>query len=1155
MSGESEPGQETRLEDEPDERPADSSEAGLETKLDAESVLGSQTGLETDLVPLLDSQLETTIEAVWSKETCVREVVRAWDRFRDKCTCEPGIEDADVVAWHEPLEPDLKAALRAQALERRFLNETVQVTCPQCESSQKVPRIKSRQQLACPVCQSTFTPQQSSTRRTPRRKRPDEAEEPGDSIAKYELESLLGRGAFGRVWKAFDTNLRRTVALKISHESDEKHRDRFFREAQAVAALNHPGIVPVYASGETDGQLWIALEFVEGRTLLQVLYEAGGVLPAQQAAEFCVPLARALDHAHQNKVVHRDVKPQNILVDGTGTPRLVDFGLAKMTDRSRLSHTAETMGTLSYMPPEQLGTQRRKARAAAEAEEQVGDVILVTGRADVYSLGAVLYELLTGHPPFEAANAAGMIAQILDAAPVSPRLKNPLLPEDISQICLKCLHKDEADRYESAGALADDLQRFLAADSDRPVQAKSLSAAKRVWRWCQREPRRARTYVGSGLAVLSAIVVSFVLVNEARIVARDARDTSEQRRAETINMLGVAQDSLGRSLQLGEAFEAVPEMQAAWRAFLEHAAGNYEFLAQRESDDPDLELHRARVWLTLVDIRHDLGDLKGARQAVDKARSILDVVRTQRDDNDALIELANADSRLAELALANGQAEEALKLSEQSLLALRGLADGERIPLYARFSLAAAYLNQGSLLLQLGSTRKAEVRLTEAATRFQTLVESEPEDASFVAGLASTLTLLGRAASGQGEHSKAAEQINQGLTVVDAHIEEYGADMFLLMSLAAGQEDLARALDAAGRTDEALSQWERCVATWAGLAARDQSMPRYYEMYVSREIDCGQALHDAGRVQRAHPFLTDALDRITQMNSDEDENLPPIQEQDLWWMGLQGRCLDALGRVESDRGKLDEALEMFTQAQSAFDALTDSNAEDSESAFRAILVRNHRGQVLHRLGESGAGLTLIREAEARLGDFVPNHGHWTLIDLAREQAAFCARERGVILHEAGESEQARQAFLAAADEWASLVAETGRPRFRNNLAVFLIECPDESIRDTGQAISLSRGLITDVRSNPAYSALHGAALTVAGNHEEAVEVLAAITEKYPQRRARDWFYLALSQSQLGRKQASQDSLQQGIDWMDRELPHDPWLMRLRRVVEQAVGTD
>ena len=252
----------------------------------------------------------------------------------------------------------------------------------------------------------------------------------------YELLEVIGRGGQGVVYRARQKSLNRTVALKViglGHWASDAHLKRFRREAEAAASLDHPGIVPIYEVGERDGSCYFSMKLIEGGQLDEVVRREP--MPIRRTVELIAKVARTVHYAHDHSILHRDIKPGNILLDAKGEPHLTDFGLARLVEtESTVTRTLEVLGTPSYMAPEQA----------------VGNNDAVSSVTDVYGLGAVLYQLLTGHPPFAGGTTYETIKLLLDTEPRQPRLWNAKIDRDLSTICLKCLEKDPKRRYSSA---------------------------------------------------------------------------------------------------------------------------------------------------------------------------------------------------------------------------------------------------------------------------------------------------------------------------------------------------------------------------------------------------------------------------------------------------------------------------------------------------------------------------------------------------------------------------------------------------------------------------------------------------------------------------------------------------------------------------------
>ncbi|MHC4780947.1 MAG: serine/threonine-protein kinase, partial [Planctomycetota bacterium] len=307
------------------------------------------------------------------------------------------------------------------------------------------------------------------------------------TLGPYRILAEIGRGGMGVVHKAYHSKLKRIVALKVliaGEDASDEAITRFHREAEAVAKLgHHPNIVPIYEIGQEGRLHYFAMHFVDGKPLDRMIFD-GEVAP-KRAAVFTKRIAEALSHAHGHGVLHRDVKPANILVSKDGEPHLTDFGLAKNVESdTKMTRSGMTLGTPQYMPPEQ-------------AEGRLSDV---DARSDIYSLGATLYEMLTGIPPFQGEIVINVIKKMLTEDAISPRKSNPGISKDIETICLKCLEKDPARRYASALALAEDLARTL---EGRPILARPISRPARLWRRAKRNKAATAGIVGMALLGLA----------------------------------------------------------------------------------------------------------------------------------------------------------------------------------------------------------------------------------------------------------------------------------------------------------------------------------------------------------------------------------------------------------------------------------------------------------------------------------------------------------------------------------------------------------------------------------------------------------------------------------------------------------------------------
>ena len=368
----------------------------------------------------------------------------------------------------------------------------------------------------------------------------------GDQIryfGDYELVEEIARGGMGVVYRARQTNLNRIVALKMilaGQFAGQEDVQRFYTEAEAAAQLDHPGIVPIFEIGEHQGQHYFSMAYVQGESLGEKV--ADGPLRPLEAAAIVRSICTAMAYAHERGVIHRDLKPANILLDANGQPKVTDFGLAKKTSGdSGLTGTGQILGTPAYMPPEQ----------ASGSADDVGPL------ADVYSLGAILYCLVTGRPPFQAASPMDTLLQVLEQDPVSPRQLNRDVSKDLETICLKCLDKHPQRRYASAQDLADELQRLL---EGSPIKARPVGRVTRLWRWRRRHPWKAAT------AAAMALVLFLLAIGGPTIAVRESQLRFVADRASYGNRVQLAEREwkIGQVANAVRALEECPEEMRGW---------------------------------------------------------------------------------------------------------------------------------------------------------------------------------------------------------------------------------------------------------------------------------------------------------------------------------------------------------------------------------------------------------------------------------------------------------------------------------------------------------------------------------------------------------------------------------------------------------------
>jgi serine/threonine-protein kinase len=697
--------------------------------------------------------------------------------------------------------------------------------------------------------------------RTPAGRFPPPASVP--AVPGYEVLRELGRGGMGVVYKARQVSLGRVVALKVilsgGHAGEEERR-RFLAEAEAVARVRHPGIVQVYDYGTHEGLPFFSLELCDGGSLADRL--AGTPLAAAEAATLAEQLARAVQAAHDAGVVHRDLKPANVLLcrrPGGAEPKVTDFGLAKRVEGGPgLTRTGAVVGTPSYMAPEQ-----------ARAEKDVGPL------ADVYALGAVLYECLTGRPPFRAATAYETLAQVVGQEPAAVRQLQAGVPADLETICHKCLQKDPARRYGSAEAMADDLRRFL---EGRPIAARPTGRAERLWRWCRREPLVAGLLAAVFVALTAGAAVSTALAVRASTKAKEAEESAEwadrkaeeaeQARAKVAEQRGIAEEEKRRAQKAeadtladyrastDDAIEQLigsrPTLGPQERTYLERTLKRWQEFAKRKGDDEHSVALRAEGHFRVASLWDKLSRRDEARREYETARELRQrLVGAFPSVPQYLRDLAATHNNLGNLLAGLGKRDEARKEYEAARDIKKKLADAFPSVPQHQLDLARTHGNLGILLMGLGQTdaarrehEQARKLLKKLADAFADVPQYRKDLAGTHANLGVLLVGLGKGAEARKEY-EAARDLQKKLAESSPDVPGY------LEQLARSQYNLGLLLAGLGKGAEARREYEAARDLQKKLADTFPSMPRYQRELAATHHNIGYLLAGLGKRDEA----------------------------------------------------------------------------------------------------------------------------------------------------------------------------------------------------------------------------------------------------------------------------------------------------------------
>jgi eukaryotic-like serine/threonine-protein kinase len=447
---------------------------------------------------------------------------------------------------------------------------------------------------------------------------------PGQVLGDFELLEVLGEGGMGVVYRARQVSLNRQVALKMiraARIASPGQVARFRNEAETVASLDHPNVVPIYEVGEVNGQLFYSMKLIEGGNLGEHL--ARFQAEPRRAGQVIRDIALAIHHAHQHGILHRDLKPSNVLLDTVGRPHIVDFGLAKwIRVDTELTQSGLLVGTPSYMAPEQ-------AEAGQDGRRTV------TTATDVYGIGAVLYALLTGGPPFAGGTLLETLEQVRSHDPAAPRRLRPQMPRDLETICLKCLAKEPARRYVTAGELAEELERFL---DGRPIRARPVGALGRLMKWAQRQRALAALVAVSAVSLVTFIVLvmlhNFRLQAEVRRAENSETEAKGQRLRANANY-HEARETIGRMLNRLEAkrLAGLPQVTELRRDLLEDSLTFYQrVLGEQDSPEPDVRSDAAQAFHRTAVIQAGLGRPAAAQENFSRSVALLEELAAQHPD-------------------------------------------------------------------------------------------------------------------------------------------------------------------------------------------------------------------------------------------------------------------------------------------------------------------------------------------------------------------------------------------------------------------------------------------------------------------------------------------------------------------------------------------
>jgi serine/threonine protein kinase/tetratricopeptide (TPR) repeat protein len=920
------------------------------------------------------------------------------------------------------------------------------------------------------------------------------------SLGEFRLLREIGRGGMGIVYEAEQPSLRRRVALKVLPVAallEASRLQRFRHEAQSAALLQHPNIVPVFAVGYDRGIHFYVMQLVEGRSAAAQVAawrekvrtgpgdRAALLTPSspnhfRSVAAWGVQAAEALHYAHELGVVHRDVKPANLLLDNRGILWVADFGLARLRGDAELTVTGDVIGSLRYMAPEQA----------------LGVKGVVDHRADVYGLGATLYELLTLEPAVPGSDRGELFRRLVRDEPRSPRSINPAIPRDLETVVLKALRREPTARYATAREFADDLNRFLNGES---VLARRPTRLERAGRWVRRNPAHAGAALIVLLVTVTALVASSVLIGHEREKTRLERQFAERRLEYSLDVSDKLMSDFGERW-LAEQ----PQLEDRQREYILEALATFEEFARESEGHPALQLKRGRAYRRAGDIHFKLGDLAQGRTAHRRAIALLRALREADPSNvECRRELAITDLNAAFWAARGGQVQEAEDALLEALSLWQAAAEVPDAPRKDRLYLAQTQHSLGMLRHVAGHGNEAQEYLRRARDRLETLAAEDTANAEVGEERVRVSVDLGNVMYETGE--PALKSLSM-FRIAQQRFNELPAGFRAAPTRrhleALIYQSLGRQLRSTAAPSAAEAAMRRSVRIMKQLCDDLPKVPQFRTGLADAQMNLGVQMLDVGRLDEAVGELRDAqaLLKTPEGISPDD----PKQRE-----ALASNQLN-LSAVLRDLNRLDEA-------------------DQEGQAARTILVplaKRERALVRHR--------KMLAVVDYNLGSI-----HWDRNERVQARSLF-------------EESRALRRALAAESEVTTPVECAG-------LAWFLAMCPDPEIRDSDEIANwANKGLRLAPQNTICWLAIgHGYCRdeTTASEAIKALERARSLTNGGD---AYEYFGLAIAHGKLARRSLFHLLMacvcyQTGCQSMDRLNPRSADLLSLRIEAAALLG--
>jgi serine/threonine protein kinase len=978
---------------------------------------------------------------------------------------------------------------------------------------------------------------------------------------RYVVLRSHAKGGLGQVSVALDKQLDREVAFKelLSYHADQPDtRARFELEARVTGALEHPGIVPIYSMGHNGrGQPYYAMRFIRGQNLREAIMRMHGgegthalqvdSLEFRRLLGCFLDVCHAIHYAHSRGVLHRDIKPHNILIGDYGETLVVDWGLAKPRGASanddmptvvhnplriesgEVTHLGSVVGTPNYMSPEQAH----------------GDLQNLGPAADVFSLGATLYCLLTNQSPYRGPDPSVVLrkAQVCDRPDVLAI--NPGVSKPLAAICRKAMAREASDRYATAQELAKEVERWLA---DEPVAAYRDSSWERSRRWARKHRGAVRVaFVSLVLLAIGGTTAAFVIDQARRDVAAsrlEALERLKQARKSVDTWLATTGEALNWDVQSLEFQLIEPRVQDARRKLLESAASEYERLAQDETDDVDLEIERSRAYQRLAKVRSLAGESEKSADEVRKAIQVLTAVAAKSPANsECTHELGNSFTQLGAALASAKHIPEAVEAYEQALSTFGQLKDADAQTVEARDSKAVATYNLARARLEMRRFDDAAKLLAQSLATYDELSQAAEDGAKFGKKSAQLRGGVAEVNIGLGRLDAAAEQFQLANRQMDALVSKYPERADILEQRAVLRIVSTTAWSRLGRLREELAANLQAKADFERLRRLRPDRMTEWENYAISLLRVGEMQHRHEEFAAAQVSLEAAEKEYAELVA----RFPAV----LRFREGQAHCREALGVTLLSLGKFADAERNVRLAVEALAGLRNTAPEWPAFSERLAVALAHHGQTLSALGNDADAGRQFSQAIEWFGALINSDSEDRPYKSA---AAFASYRYGITLLQNGQETAAATRLSDAEQIWRQLASgEVASASDHYNLARFYLLCPDESRRNAKRALEHAQLAIHASPENPAFHGILAAAWYRNGDWKKCLAALDA-SDRHRQF-ANDWndLFRGMAEVRLGQSVAGTDHIAAGKRYFAEHRPGDSDLRRLVAEAEKLVS--